>query len=182
MPTSGYFANDLPMTFTVFGPCSAEGGGLAGAVVNEGGITTVAVTLHGDHMLFDRFPGGAEMVSRRAQWLADSDLDGDDRITQVELEAIDAAILVAEEEGAFIGLCSVCLDLNSVRFGQRCWIEDLATDPAQRSRGIGRDLLDAAKECVQDAQRCAGGARFGEAAMPREREVLEGLGNVPPLA
>ena len=66
------------------------------------------------------------------------------------LEAIDAGILVADEEGALIGLCSVALDLNSVRYGQRCWIEDLAVDPGQRSRGIGRDLLNAAKEWARE--------------------------------
>jgi GNAT superfamily N-acetyltransferase len=33
-----------------------------------------------------------------------------------------------------------------VRFGQRAWVEDLAVDPQQRSRGVGKQLLDAAKE------------------------------------
>lgn len=77
---------------TVYGPCSAEDG-LAGVVINEGGNTTVAITLHGDHIFFDRFPVEAEVVKRRAQWLADGDLDGDDLVTQAELESIDAADL-----------------------------------------------------------------------------------------
>ena len=66
------------------------------------------------------------------------------------LQSPDAGILVADEKGTFIGLCSVCLDLNSVRYGQRCWIEDLAVAPEQRSRGIGRDLLNAAKDWARD--------------------------------
>jgi len=82
---------------THYGPCTADRASLAGAVVNEGGTTTVAITLHGDHMFFDRFPIGAEEVDRRAQWLADSDLDGDGLVTQAELEMIDAADLLVSE-------------------------------------------------------------------------------------
>jgi GNAT superfamily N-acetyltransferase len=56
-----------------------------------------------------------------------------------------AAILVAEAEGELVGICSVYLDLLSVRYGQRCWVEDLAVDPAQRSGGVGKALLEAAR-------------------------------------
>ena len=66
------------------------------------------------------------------------------------LEAADAGVLVAEEGEAFIGLCSVYIDLESVRYGRRCWIEDLAVDPGQRSRGVGRELLDAAKDWARE--------------------------------
>lgn len=91
-------ADEVRFSFAVpaethYGPCTADSASLAGAVVNEGGVTTVAITLHGDHMFFDRFPVGAEEVDRRAQWLADSDLDGDGEVTQAELEMIDAADL-----------------------------------------------------------------------------------------
>jgi hypothetical protein len=79
---------------TLFGPCSAEQG-LAGAVVNESGTTSVAITMHGDHIFFDAFPVGTEDVDRRAQWLADADLDGDDLVTGDELNSIDAADLLA---------------------------------------------------------------------------------------
>lgn len=74
-----------------FGPCEAEDG-LPGATITEGG-TTVAVTLHGDHLFFDAFPSGAEVIERRAGWLAGSDLDGDGAITQAELEASEAGLL-----------------------------------------------------------------------------------------
>ena len=57
-----------------------------------------------------------------------------------------AAVLVAEHRGDLLGLCTAYLDLNSVRFGPRCWVEDLAVSPAHRSEGFGRTLLDAAKD------------------------------------
>ena len=64
-------------------------------------------------------------------------------------EAIDtpaSAVLVAEAEGGeLIGVVSAYLDLNSIRFGRRCWVEDLAVAPGRRSTGIGAALLEAAK-------------------------------------
>ena len=57
----------------------------------------------------------------------------------------DADILLAVAEGgAIIGLASVYVDLESIRFGRRCWLEDLVVTARRRSQGIGRRLLDAA--------------------------------------
>jgi GNAT superfamily N-acetyltransferase len=53
-------------------------------------------------------------------------------------------VLVAEDTGALIGLCTAYLELNSIRYGQRCWVEDLAVHPEHRSEGVGGALLDAA--------------------------------------
>lgn len=58
----------------------------------------------------------------------------------------EGTILVAVESDRRVGLCSVYLDLNSVRYGQRAWVEDLVVDPGLRSRGVGKALLDAARE------------------------------------
>ena len=69
-------------------------------------------------------------------------------------EAIDssrATILVAEDRGALIAFCTAYLELNSVRFGQRCWVEDLAVDPRERSRGVGTALLAATKDWARSA-------------------------------
>ena len=55
-------------------------------------------------------------------------------------------VFVADTEGAVVGICTVALDLDSVRFGQRAWVEDLAVHPDHRSAGHGKALLDAAKE------------------------------------
>ncbi len=67
-----------------------------------------------------------------------------------------AAVFVAEDGGRLVGLCTAYLELNSVRYGQRCWVEDLAVDPERRSGGIGGALLDAA----QDWARAAGATHF----------------------
>jgi GNAT superfamily N-acetyltransferase len=58
----------------------------------------------------------------------------------------ETAVLVAEHRGELLGLCTAYLDMNSVRFGPRCWVEDLAVSPQHRSRGVGKELLDAAKD------------------------------------
>ena len=61
-----------------------------------------------------------------------------------------ATVLVVRRE-AVIGFCTVALDLPSVRFGQRAWVEDLAVNPAARSGGVGKALLDAAKQWAAEA-------------------------------
>lgn len=54
-------------------------------------------------------------------------------------------VLIAEADGEVVGLCTVYLDIHSVRFGDRAWVEDLAVHPAHRSQRVGKALLDAAK-------------------------------------
>jgi GNAT superfamily N-acetyltransferase len=56
----------------------------------------------------------------------------------------ESTVLVAADGPALIGLCTAYLDLDSVRFGLRCWVEDLAVHPERRSEGVGAALLDAA--------------------------------------
>jgi GNAT superfamily N-acetyltransferase len=57
-----------------------------------------------------------------------------------------AIVLVARESGALAGFCTAYADIESVRFGHRVWVEDLAVAPGRRSLGTGKRLLDAAKE------------------------------------
>jgi GNAT superfamily N-acetyltransferase len=64
--------------------------------------------------------------------------------------AEDATMLVADVHGEVVGLCSVYLDVASVRFGQRAWVEDLAVHPDHRSAGHGKALLDAAKAWARE--------------------------------
>jgi GNAT superfamily N-acetyltransferase len=59
-------------------------------------------------------------------------------------------VLVAAQGDELVGFCTVQLDLRSVRFGQRAWIEDLAVRSDRRSAGIGKQLLDAAKDWARE--------------------------------
>ena len=54
------------------------------------------------------------------------------------------AAFVADDGGTLAGLATVYLDILSVRYGRRAWVEDLAVSPDHRSRGIGKALLEAA--------------------------------------
>lgn len=57
-----------------------------------------------------------------------------------------ATVLVAHVGERIVGICTAYIDLLSVRYGVRCWVEDLATDPDFRSAGIGRELLAGARD------------------------------------
>jgi GNAT superfamily N-acetyltransferase len=72
---------------------------------------------------------------------------GAKRALVAAIESPGSAVLLAEAaDGAIVGLCTAYLDLDSVRFGRRCWVEDLAVAPDHRSRGIGARLLAEARE------------------------------------
>jgi GNAT superfamily N-acetyltransferase len=62
------------------------------------------------------------------------------------IDSSEGEVFVADHDGAIVGICTVTLDLDSVRFGRRAWVEDLAVDPSHRSAGHGKALLDAAKD------------------------------------
>jgi GNAT superfamily N-acetyltransferase len=67
------------------------------------------------------------------------------------IESHDCAVLVAEaDDGALIGFITGYQDLHSVRYGYRAWVEDLAVDPEQRSQGVGKALLDAARAWARE--------------------------------
>lgn len=61
------------------------------------------------------------------------------------IDSRDSQVLVADRAGELVGFITAYLDMHSVRFGYRVWVEDLAVDPDSRSAGIGKALLDAAK-------------------------------------
>ncbi len=61
------------------------------------------------------------------------------------VENPDADVLLAlEGDRIAVGLASVYLDFPSMRYGWRCWLQDLVVAAPERSRGIGKLLLDAA--------------------------------------
>lgn len=61
-----------------------------------------------------------------------------------------SAVLVAADSERGVGFCTVYLDLLSVRYGARAWVEDLAVAPDERSRGTGGKLLRAAMAWATD--------------------------------
>jgi GNAT superfamily N-acetyltransferase len=93
-------------------------------------------------------------------------------------------VLVADDREELVGICTAYLDLHSVRFGPRAWVEDLAVDPERRSEGIGKALLDAAKDWARgrgathlelDSGVARGDAhRFYERERPSSRSVCFG--------
>lgn len=82
----------------------------------------------------------AEPGRRPANWDTESAL----MALQRAIEGGQSAVFVAEmgDENGFVGFCAAYIDLLSVRYGTRCWVEDLAVAPGRRSSGIGGLLLD----------------------------------------
>ncbi len=60
------------------------------------------------------------------------------------LESDDGDVLLAEEDSDLVGLASVYVDIASIRYGTRCWLEDLVVTSGRRGTGIGARLLDEA--------------------------------------
>jgi GNAT superfamily N-acetyltransferase len=65
--------------------------------------------------------------------------------------APDSVVLVAEDGDRMVGFCTAYITIESVRFGRRCLVEELAVDPRRRSQGIGKALLEAAKDWARGA-------------------------------
>jgi GNAT superfamily N-acetyltransferase len=53
-------------------------------------------------------------------------------------------VLLAVEDGRVIGLASLYADIVSIRYGPRCWLQDLVVTKPRRSGTVGKQLLDAA--------------------------------------
>ena len=49
-----------------------------------------------------------------------------------------------------VGLASVYTDFLSIRYGKRCWLQDLVVAKARRSAGVGALLLDAAADWARE--------------------------------
>jgi len=62
----------------------------------------------------------------------------------------DAEVLLAVDSGRIVGLASVYADIQSIRYGQRCWLQDLVVTSEYRSRKVGQQLLAAATEWARE--------------------------------
>ncbi len=81
---------------TSFDDCATEDE-LTGFSVPSGGTIAVKPTIHGDHWFFNNITSGVELTKRYAQYIADSDLDGDGETTIEELKQVDAADVFGEQ-------------------------------------------------------------------------------------
>lgn len=79
---------------TSFDDCGTSDGN-AGFAVPSGSSVQIKPTLHGDHWFFSNFTAGVELTARRAQYIADADLDGDGETTIDELKSTPAADVFA---------------------------------------------------------------------------------------
>jgi GNAT superfamily N-acetyltransferase len=62
----------------------------------------------------------------------------------------DADVLLAVEGERVVGLASVYADILSIRYGPRCWLQDLIVTASDRGRGMGAQLLDAARDWARE--------------------------------
>ena len=75
---------------TAFADCAPPDGD-SGFAVPTGGSVQVKPTIHGDHWFFSDISEGVEVTQRRAQWVADADLDRDGVTSEEELKQVPAA-------------------------------------------------------------------------------------------
>lgn len=85
------------------------------------------------------------------------------------LRSPESAVLVACDGAQLVGFCTIYLEFESVRFGRRAWVEDLAVHPDRRSTGIGQRLLDRAKGWARAHGAERMGLESGEARVDAHR-------------
>jgi len=62
----------------------------------------------------------------------------------------EADVLLAVDGDEIVGLASVYADILSIRYGKRCWLQDLVVAASRRSEGIGALLIRAAREWARE--------------------------------
>jgi len=62
----------------------------------------------------------------------------------------EADVLLAVDGDSIAGLASVYADFLSIRYGKRCWLQDLVVSKSRRSEGIGAKLIAAAAEWARE--------------------------------
>jgi GNAT superfamily N-acetyltransferase len=144
------------------------------AIVRQAGPEDVQDVVSGYEWLF------APPGSRPPGWNPERAADALDRA----LASDTAIVLIAVLDGELVGLCTAYDDIESVRFGRRVWVEDLAVHPDRRSLGIGKQLLDEAKRWARDrgathleldsAETRADAHRFYDRERPSTRSICFG--------
>jgi GNAT superfamily N-acetyltransferase len=105
-----------------------------------------------------------------------------DRGREGFLYAVDepsADVLLAVAGEKVVGLASVYLDPPFIRFGRRCWLQDLVVTSSQRSGGVGAKLVDAATDWAKERgcthlELASGAGRVDAHRFYRARGMTEG--------
>jgi len=66
------------------------------------------------------------------------------------VEQPGADVLLALDGERIVGLASVYADILSIRYGPRCWLQDLVVASSYRSKGVGAQLLNAATDWARE--------------------------------
>lgn len=102
--------------------------------IRQAGLADIDLVLPAYEWLFEA-PG-----RRPASW--DEELARERLEKLVDEQRATAFVAIRSVDGGLAGFCTAYFDLVSVRYGSRCWVEDLAVEPGSRGDGIGNDLLD----------------------------------------
>ena len=62
----------------------------------------------------------------------------------------ESDVLLAVDGDSIVGLASVYADFLSIRYGKRCWLQDLVVSSSRRCEGIGALLIGAASEWARE--------------------------------
>jgi GNAT superfamily N-acetyltransferase len=102
-------------------------------------------------------PGDVERIVEAYEWLFEPpgstprrwDVECARSALRRAISSEAAAVLIAMVDGQLVGLCTAYENPESVRFGRRVRVEELAVHPEHRSRRIGKRLLNEAKRWAQ---------------------------------
>ena len=108
---------------------------MTSTVVRTGQLANVEQIISGYEWLFE--PPGSRPPQREPEVAAAA--------LRRTISSDCAVVLTACIDGELVGFCTAYDDIQSVRFGRRAWVGDLAVHPAHRSRGTGKRLLGAAR-------------------------------------
>jgi GNAT superfamily N-acetyltransferase len=69
---------------------------------------------------------------------------------QWAIDVPGADLLLAFDGPTLVGLSSLYADIQSIRFGRRCWLQDLVVSSNRRSEGIGAALIAASRDWARE--------------------------------
>lgn len=90
----------------------------------------------------------SEALARLLPQLSSSASMPTDKYLEQMLQNDNTHLFAAEHEGAIVGMLS--LVVVNIPTGRKAWIEDVVVDDQARGLGIGKALVERAKECAKE--------------------------------